>query len=314
MSKESIKYDDFYNTWKDRVNGLIVRFARRLYGKISLLCLDGPQMFTTTAFLTGFKKSCIKQIIVPEITKEPKIKVKSPKVKVIFNTSLMDVIRKLGRPKMFNVAFFDYMGSITGCRSNRRFPLEDMQRFLSFNVSREDGSRIVLACTFATRARVGCCKSRCSMLEHMREDFLMPLFKATGFEVIHEDKFVYARSSSSQRMAFFCFELKFDSSIETSDVKFVLTKDGRFFEGYEAVPMEFTDEINTRNEHGIISNTVCHPAPEVVIPAAPEVVIPECPLANAKLDMKLDTHYQPELNEIHRWLAWPVSNKKKLYS
>jgi hypothetical protein len=225
-----LKYVDRLSEKKALNNSQICDMIREHCGsdQINAIVLDGRYMRTSKTLLKAFGESDAIRVVVPEMSTHAKQRIRCEKrIDVRRGCKLEDLLLGLGRTRGFNVAYFDYCGTITGDRANDVFPLEDIQLFLKRVATRKQD--VVFACTFAVRNSLGFTSTDAV------EAFLKPLFVHCHFRPKVLDQRLYRQlGARGAQMLFVCSVLRFDASLakEAKTAEFVCRKRGRGFEGY----------------------------------------------------------------------------------
>ena len=195
---------------------------------VNAIVLDGSRMQTSRNIIDMIPN--LRTLIVPERSSEKRC-IGDARVVHAQGRTLWNVLNKMLPTRAFNAAFFDYMGTVTGCRSTRDFPLEDIQMFLNNQATRS--GPVVLALTFAARMRVGNDARSDGVQSDIYSFYLCPLFKAACFRIERYESRIYSRTGH-QRMVSIVAVLTFDVTLKRGkkNVEFVVTQDKRYFEGY----------------------------------------------------------------------------------
>jgi hypothetical protein len=197
---------------------------------LNAVVLDRRNMRTSAKFRGAFHDRAKVMLIVPEQSgerKSPRV-ARMGEVVVRLGCALEQMLRELKGSHIFNVAYFDYCGTVTGDRGRSTFPLEDIQLFLKHVATRQ--TNVVLACTFALRNTNG---FNC---DDVTELFLRPLFTHCLHQCVRLDRTVYRqRGDSGMLMVFVTAVLRYDATLHraASQVEFVCRRGRRGgFEGY----------------------------------------------------------------------------------
>ena len=197
---------------------------------LNALVLDGRNMRTSAQLMGAFNGRAKVLLIVPEQSterKSPRV-ARTGEVVVRLGCTLGRMLRELKGSRIFNVAYFDYCGTVTGDRGSGMFPLEDIQLFLEHVATRQ--TSIVLACTFALRNANG------FNGDDVTELFLRPLFTHCLHQCVRMERTVYRqRGDSGMLMVFVTAVLRYDAALHraASQVEFVCRRGRRGgFEGY----------------------------------------------------------------------------------
>lgn len=227
-----MQYSDFDDQNKANNNKKLCNYIQKLKQVGNVLILDGPLQHTTTALVRiGIAE---RNIFIPEINKETFILHKNYNCQAYHGT-LYDMLKHKhfsNKLKMFNVAYFDYMGTITGNKEKTIFPLEDISFFLS-----QCADEIVVAFTFCLRTTRGLFGDRDSSFEQTKKDYIEPIIKYHQFRIKKSYATIYNRKKKggkkSAAMSFYLYLLKKDKRINPSTVDFIIDSSGDY-DGYRS--------------------------------------------------------------------------------
>lgn len=144
------------------------------------------------------------------------------------------------RQNIINVAYFDYMGSITGNRSRGEHPLEDISCFLG-RWACGDGGHVVMCMTFCARVYEKLPDDCPSVQSAILGLYLEPIIRWHGYGIEYKKCEVYRRTQKSMPMVFVALVLcKQDKYIrnecallkERQNIDFAVSKCGKFYDGY----------------------------------------------------------------------------------
>lgn len=215
------KYVDFVSEKKLQVNGLVLKFARKLPAIKGAIFMDGKDMNTTRTLTdSGLVQS--KQIHIPEIDPETQKVHQESGLANSYFCKLEDFLQKTPKNvlKNINLVFFDTMGMPEGNYSKKLYPLESLMTYLL----KCQESHIVVCLTYCLRSN-GLFPGRKNMVEQIEQDYVLPCLTWCQYKVKSSEYFKYHRDSAdnrkTQEMIFMAFELEKDLTIDRSTVDFV---------------------------------------------------------------------------------------------
>ena len=174
---------------KDKSNRLLVELARKYLGgrPIQALVLDGPGMRTTHALLDGIPSHALRSVCIPQWDRVSKqtmcarvrrfSSARLPSIRIL-HSSLNAVLMRpsIVRRRSPSFAFFDYMGTVRGCKKLKLSPMADVGLFLRNKCS----DVAVLGFTFCARGHRLPIRCR-DMCQHIMHDFLRPAMRQTKY-------------------------------------------------------------------------------------------------------------------------------------
>lgn len=214
------KYEEFVSSKKLHVNGLVLKFAKKLPLVKAAIFMDGRDMNTTKTLVnSGLVKSS--QVHIPEIDPETQKVHRASGLANSYFGKLEDFLQQTPTSviKNINLVFFDTMGMPEGNYTKKLYPLESLTTYLL----KCHESRIVVCLTYCLRSN-GLFPGRKNMVEQIEQDYVIPCFNWSQFKVRSSEYYKYHRDSpdnrKTQEMLFMAFELEKDNSIDKSKVDF----------------------------------------------------------------------------------------------
>lgn len=196
---------------KDQCNACLAKFTLEHLlptpRPLRALALDGLSMRTTRTLLRHDLP--LRNIVIPQWHKATAtlMRKRAPAIARIHHCSMNALLQRptiIARHSI-DIAFFDFMGSPTGCKASNHYPMNDLQLFLRNKCA----PRAVLAFTFSARGNRSTSssphhrsKGRKTMHQHILQTFLRPVLHANGYRITSTTGFTYKRSPRSAPMAF----------------------------------------------------------------------------------------------------------------
>lgn len=210
----------------------LVRSIARPTRALRAVVLDGPAMRTSRALSTAFGRRI--SLMVPQYHPPsiPRMKLSAPRssrVTIVPGTTA-EWLAKPQRGGRFNAAYFDTTTAVTGNRGAGHFPLEDIRAFLEQRADRR--GPVALCATFVARTPHGLFGNRSTAADQIVGDYLKPLFAAARFAVGDLCAHTYRRGPTSMAMVFVSAVLRYDATLPTSRISFIVTPDGQHYDGY----------------------------------------------------------------------------------
>src|SRR5579872_3106820 len=201
----------------------------------NILLLDGVNMFSTKTII----KSKLKydNIIIVESNYETYLTHRESKKCMAYHGRLEDFTKEISNNEILsktNCAYLDYTGTIEGRYSGKRskhfYPLEIIHNLLT----KTSSSTFVLGLTVTLRSHRGIFNDKSSLEDQIIEDFVKPCIAYCQFRIEQPMiKYSYNRGGvgAKQQMLFMCLVLQKDTSIDITQIRFVIDKvmiDGKY--------------------------------------------------------------------------------------